>query len=56
MSDPELRSKTKSYEEAKPLTGRLDVKINRIAVRTEKNKFYIYAVWKLNTFCVENGK
>lgn len=32
MEDPKLRLKTKSYEDAKPLTGRLIVKTNRIAV------------------------
>ncbi|XP_028158356.1 uncharacterized protein LOC114351371 [Ostrinia furnacalis] len=31
LDDPELRNKAKFYEEAKPLTGRLDAKTNRIA-------------------------
>lgn len=32
MDVPELRAKAKSYEDVKPLTGRMDSKTNRLAV------------------------
>ncbi|CAH2980383.1 unnamed protein product [Chilo suppressalis] len=53
LEDTELRRQLKQYEEAKPLTGRMDTKINRIAQEI-KESFVVLSGWNrvqyVNTF------